>query len=161
MINRVDKNKHQNLRIFEQKYRNVIKNWNFQPGRLVQVRNTSIEKSLNRKMYVRYKGPMVVIRRTKGGSYIIAEMDGTVLKEKVAVFCVIPHVSHYEPIELPENIHELIDLMPEQLDALVKDKDDEENIWNDDYIFNKIPNINLDGAEHDSDLEKESNHEDE
>ena len=112
-------------------------------------------------MYVRYKGPMVVIRRTKGGSYIIAEMDGTVLKEKVAAFHVIPHVSRYEPIELPENIHKLIDLTPEQLDALVEDKDDEENIWNDDYIFDKIPNINLDGAEHDSDSENESDHEDE
>jgi hypothetical protein len=72
------------------------------PGDLVQVRNTRIEK------YPRYVGPMIVIRRTRGGAYILAEMDGTVLKEKVAAFRVLPH-KVWKKITLPDNIHQLID----------------------------------------------------
>ncbi|KAJ3803753.1 hypothetical protein F5876DRAFT_17339, partial [Lentinula aff. lateritia] len=117
---RVDANKVAELRRFERKYRHTIKDWDFKPGQLVQVRNSGIEKSLDRKMYPRYRGPMVVIRRTKGGSYIIAEMDGTVLKEKVGAFRVLPHFTRDEPIELPNNIHDLIDLNAEQLDLMVE-----------------------------------------
>ena len=66
---------------------------------------------------------MVVICHTRGGSYIIAEMDGTVLKEKVGAFRVLPHMECYTPIELPDNIHDLIDLMAEQLENLVEKED--------------------------------------
>ena len=95
-------------------------------------------------MYPRYRGPMVVIRRTKGGAYIIAEMDGTVLREKVAAFWVLPHVARYEPIELNDNIHELIDTSANELDELVKD----ESSWEADNIdfnlvFDAIPHLRL------------------
>jgi intein/homing endonuclease len=139
---RVDANKITELKKFEQKYRAVIKDWDFKPGQLVQVRNSTIEKNLDRKMYVQYRGPMVVIRRTKGGAYIIAEMDGSVLCEKVAAFHVIPHHSHYEPIELPEDIHELIDLNKQELEALVEDETKPQEL-DYDLIFDAIPNLRL------------------
>ena len=63
---------------------------------------------------------MVVIRRTKGGSYIIAEMDGTVLREKVRAFRVLPHYLRYEPIKLPDNVTEVIDLNKKELEELVE-----------------------------------------
>ena len=49
---RVDQNKIEELWRFEKKYRHVIKDWDFKPGQLIQVRNSTIEKSLNRKMYI-------------------------------------------------------------------------------------------------------------
>ncbi|THU83507.1 hypothetical protein K435DRAFT_689466 [Dendrothele bispora CBS 962.96] len=145
MIARVDEQKRVELKRFEKKYRHVIKDWNFKPGTLVQVRNTRIEKSLDRKMYPRYIGPMIVIRRTKGGAYILAEMDGTVLREKVAAFRVLPHKARYEPIELPANIHELIDLDPQQLRSMIEETEAEnpDDSWSPgkDYIFDNMPQL--------------------
>jgi hypothetical protein len=97
-------------------------------------------------MYPRYKGPMVVIRRTRGGSYIVAEMDGTVLKTKIGAFRVLPHRARYEPIELPKDIHDLIDLTRDQLDRMVKDEEVKavRSLQNSgDPVFDKIPNLRL------------------
>ena len=152
MKSRIDENKRREARVFEEKYKYTIKDWDFKPGTLVQVRNTAIEKNLDRKMYLRYRGPMVVIRRTRGGAYIIAEMDGTVLKDKVGAFRVIPHHARYEPIELPENIHDLIDLSPEQLESMVQDEEDEpEEV--EDFIFSTVPRINISGDDQSNSVE--------
>jgi hypothetical protein len=143
MIARVDERKRKELRRFEKEHRNVIKDWDFQPGTLVQVRNTRIEKSLDRKMFPRYLGPMIVIRRTKGGAYILAEMDGSVLKEKVGAFRVLPHKARYERVTLPENIHSLIGLTPEQLSRMVQEEELGDEDWTPDrdYIFDNAPNV--------------------
>lgn len=124
------------LREFEEKYKNNIKDWDFQPGHLVQVRDNIIEEDRDRKLYSRYRGPMMVIRRTRGGSYIVAEMDGTVLKEKVGAFRVLPHMERYhDPIEMPKDIHDLIDLSLEQLENDERRRDH--------YINNAIRNLPL------------------
>lgn len=143
MIMRVDEQKRKELRRFEKEHRYVIKDWNFPPGSLVQVRNTRIEKNLDRKMYPRYIGPMIVIRRTKGGAYILAEMDGSVLKEKVGAFRVLPHQARYGPIALPDNIHDLIDLSPDQLRKMVEEDIEQDEKWSSerDYIFDNAPNV--------------------
>ncbi|EEB88801.1 hypothetical protein MPER_13182 [Moniliophthora perniciosa FA553] len=140
MMERVDKIKQENLRKFEREFINKIKDYDFKPGTLVQMRNTGIEKDLDRKMYPRYLGPMIVIRRTKGGSYILADMNGAVKKEKVAAFRVLPHHARYEPITLPDNIHELIDLTKEQLEKMLQD-DSEEQYNGEDYAFTKVPKM--------------------
>ena len=106
-------------------------------------------------MYARYFGPLVVIRRTKGGSYILAEMDGMVLKEKVAAFRILPHVARYEPIELPQNIHDLIDLNKEQLEHLVNEEDDSNDPLQEDLIFDAIPNLRIEDESEDSASEDE------
>jgi hypothetical protein len=139
MRNRVDENKRKALRAFEKHHRGKIRNFNFAPGTLVQIRNSAIETNLDRKMYPRYLGPMVVIRRTKGGSYVIAQMDGTLLKEKVAAFRVLPHVARYRPIKLPQNIHDLIDVSKEKLDEMILDDDEQEPGI--DYAFASLPNF--------------------
>jgi len=57
------------------------------------VHNSHIEKELNRKTKIRYLGPMVVIHHTKGGRYILAEVNGAVSKLHYAAFCLIPYLA--------------------------------------------------------------------
>ena len=57
------------------------------------MRNTAIEKSLNKKMKARYLGPYVVVSRNKGGAYIIAELNGAVFDRPVAAFRLLPYLT--------------------------------------------------------------------
>ncbi|KDQ28569.1 hypothetical protein PLEOSDRAFT_1016215, partial [Pleurotus ostreatus PC15] len=63
----------------------------FKPGDLVLVRNIKTEKDLSGKMKARYIGPMVVVRRTKGGSYVLSELDGAVSTLRFGAFRVVPY----------------------------------------------------------------------
>ena len=48
--------------------------------------------SIERKTANRYMGPYRVVRQTQGGSYILEEMDGSLLRHHVAAFRLIPYV---------------------------------------------------------------------
>ena len=69
------------------------------------VRNSRINLELNRKTKARYIGPYVVIRKTKNGNYILAELDGTVSKMHYAAFRVVPYLARERvtvPLHIPE-----------------------------------------------------------
>lgn len=79
---------------FEKRFSLRLQKGHYKPGELVLIRNTRIEKELNRKTKPRYLGPFAVERRTTGGSYILRELDGTVSRRGIAAFRLLPYISH-------------------------------------------------------------------
>ena len=93
------------------------------------IRNTAIEKVLNKKMKARYLGPMIVIWRNDRGSYIVAEMDGSVMQDKITAFRVISYFVRRH-IDLPDGLQEILDQSEEAINDLIKhvEKDAEEGM---------------------------------
>lgn len=91
---------------FERIHERTIRDYAFERGDLVLMRNTRVEKSLNRKMRPRYLGPLIVLSKNKGGAYILCELDGSVLQNPVAGFRVIPYFARRR-IELPEGMEDI------------------------------------------------------
>ena len=113
---------------FEKEHAATLQNYDFGLGDLVLIRNTAIEKALNRKMRARYLGPCIVISRNQGGAYIIAELDGSVFDRPIAGFRVIPYFAR-EHLDLPP-LEELLDISQRRLremeDTLAVDPEDDE-----------------------------------
>ena len=82
----------ESVKQLEKAKKNSIKDFNFAPGALVIVRNTKFDKTLSDKTKSRYFGPMVVVKRTKGGSYILGELDGALSKLRFAAFRLLPYL---------------------------------------------------------------------
>jgi hypothetical protein len=101
-----------------------MKDYNFQKGDLVLVRNTAIEKNLNRKMRPRYLGPLVVVSRNFGGAYILCELDGTVLHRPIAAFRVIRYFAR-KSIDIPD---ELIDIDTRRLREMEETRAEENDV---------------------------------
>jgi hypothetical protein len=126
---------------FEKDHANNIKDFNFKPGDLVLLRNTAIEKSLNRKMRARYLGPLIVLARNRGGAYVVAELDGSVFDRPAAAFRVIPYFARTK-IDLPP-LQELIDIsqrrFQELKDSEVSDLDEDNEADNGDDSLEDSP----------------------
>jgi hypothetical protein len=132
---RVSKNKRDAMRAFERKHAAKIKDYVFKPGDVVLMRNTGIESSLNKKMLARWNGPYIVITRKDGGAYLVAEMDGSVLKDKIAAFRLIPYFARRQ-LSLPDKLDSIIDQTQENLRKMLETPEDEPAIPKD-YIFNE------------------------
>ncbi|KDR69124.1 hypothetical protein GALMADRAFT_77818 [Galerina marginata CBS 339.88] len=101
---------------FEKEHANTIRDYEFSPGDLVLIRNTAIEKALNRKMRARYLGPLIFISRNRGGAYILAELDGSLLHRPIAAFRVIPYFAR-KSIPIPP-LDDLLDVSTDRLREL-------------------------------------------
>jgi len=89
---RVLEARYDSVRAWIKEHEKTIIDFDFAPGSLVLVRNSKIELELNRKHKPRYFGPMVVVRRTRKGAYVLCELDGSVAKTPYAAFRLLPYV---------------------------------------------------------------------
>lgn len=137
MRERVTAEKRKRVEQYERENEATIRDFDFRRGDLVLLRNTAIEKSLDKKMKARYLGPLVVISRNKGGAYILAEMDGSVLQSPAAAFRVIPYHAR-KSIKLPSNIETFVDVRKETLEEMTNDDDDG---IREDFIFRGMPKL--------------------
>jgi len=69
--------------------------YNFQVGSLVLVHNSHIKKELNHKTKPQFLGPMVIVHWTQGGTYILAQLNGTISRLQYAVFQVILYLARF------------------------------------------------------------------
>ena len=108
------------LRHFEQQFKNQIRQQDFSPGDLVLVRNSRIEKELNRKTKPRYLGPMVVLCRTTGGSYLLAELDSAISHLWYAAFQLL---FYYPRMHIAILVTDLTRLNDQELDDFEAEED--------------------------------------
>ena len=111
---------------FERKHSATMQDFDFSCGDLVLVRNTTIEKALNRKMRARYLGPLVVVSRNKGGAYIICKLNSSVFDRPVAAFQVVPYFV-WKLITLPD-LSDFLDISANHL----RDMEDSASLGDDD-----------------------------
>ncbi len=78
---------------FEKRYAKRITHRTYQEGDWVLIRNSAVEKELDRKTKPRYLGPYVIVRRTRGGSYVIRELSGAISRRGIAAFRLIPYIA--------------------------------------------------------------------
>lgn len=97
---RVAQSKRRNAAKYMEDYVNSIPNHVFTMGELVLVRNTRIESEMNGKFKERFMGPYAVVARTTGGNYVLCDLNGVVLRDKIAKFRVIPFFARRDPLQL-------------------------------------------------------------
>jgi hypothetical protein len=92
------------------------------------MRNTQIEKSLNKKMCARYIGPLIVVLHNYSSAYILSELDGTVLHHHIAAFHLLPYFTR-ESIPLPPDIIDIDNTRLQEIEHSLDADGDEEDTY--------------------------------
>ena len=123
MRKKVTKEKIRRTLQLERDLQHKIQEFNLEAGSLVLVKNSAIEMSADRKMKLRYLGPMIVVRRLCEGAYILAELDGSVWQNRVAAFRVILYLPR-KKIDFTREVQGLLDASEEDLKELVVEREE-------------------------------------
>ena len=108
-----------------------IQDFDFEPGSLVIVRNSKFDKTLSDKTKPHYFGPMIVLRRTTGGAYILGELDGSISKLRFAAFRLLPyHPRDMKAVPVTRGSHEY----PEDLESITHDSGNRLDVVTEDVI---------------------------
>lgn len=133
---------------FEQRFAHRLQREAFQPGDLVLVRNTAVEREMNRKHKPRYLGPYEVVRRTYNGAYVIKELNGDISRESVAAFRLLAYdpasrdiaSMASDPIQALGEVQTTRNLGEQDLEELIPfDDNDQEDMDSDDEGEDHIP----------------------
>nr|GAT42396.1 predicted protein [Mycena chlorophos] len=138
MRERIAAAKEMSVAEYAAKYRHVIKDYTFGPGDVVLVRNTVDEDLPSARNRERWWGPLVVVRRTKGGAYIVCEFNGAVWQKKIGRWRVIPYEQR-RTLTLGPRIEELVDVSRGALDELENEPEDGLEYHGDDLQFEGVP----------------------
>ncbi|THU86906.1 hypothetical protein K435DRAFT_921632, partial [Dendrothele bispora CBS 962.96] len=76
--NRVLDSQYSSIRAFEKAHTKSIREYGCRASDLVLVLNKRIEKGISKKCLPRYFGPMIVIKKTTGGNYRLADLNGAI-----------------------------------------------------------------------------------
>jgi len=114
MREKVTKEKIKRTLQLERDLQHKIKEFNLGPGSLVLVKNSAIEMLADRKMKPRYLGSMVVVRKLQGGTYILAELDGSIWQNRVVAFRVLPYLSR-KKLDFNLEVKDSLDVSEESL----------------------------------------------
>jgi hypothetical protein len=77
---------------FENHFHHRVRVTKYAKGKLVLMRHTAVESSLDRKQFPRYLGPYQVVQQNRSGAYILAELSGVRLADRVAAFRVTEYL---------------------------------------------------------------------
>src|SRR5882724_1268400 len=80
---------------FVKHFSSAIQEYDFEVRSLILVRNSCIKKELNCKTKPHFLGPMVIVHHTKGGAYILAELNGAISRLQYAAFRIIPYLTRF------------------------------------------------------------------
>ena len=122
MREKVTKEKIRRTLQLERDLQHKIEEFDLGPESLVLVKNSAIEMSADRKMKPRYLGPMVVVRKSQGGAYILAELSSSVWQNKVAAYRVLPYLSRRK-LNFNSEVKKLLDASEENLRELAAESD--------------------------------------
>ncbi|KIO00959.1 hypothetical protein M404DRAFT_29158 [Pisolithus tinctorius Marx 270] len=112
----------QSVQQFKATFWHCIKDYNFAPGTLMLIHNSCIEKELNQKMKLQHTGPMVILCQTTGGSYLLAELDGSISKLCFTVFHLLPY---HPQSQAHATVTHITRLDNDELDHLLKEAEDD------------------------------------
>jgi hypothetical protein len=101
---------------FEAKFQHLFHKEDFKDGEFVLMRNSGIESSLDKKSKPRYLGPFIVFRKTKRGSYVLMELDGTLMRKNTAAFRLAPYIARDK-----KALEKLAKYNPEVTETLVEE----------------------------------------
>ena len=106
---------------FERNKARMIENA-YLPGMVVLVWNNSLEFQFGNKGALRWMGPYVVVQRRPTGSYVLAELDGAVMKKPVAAKRL--KLYHYREIKEPIVRFEWVGRAEEEYDIVDENEED-------------------------------------